>query len=115
MASIKAEKIWADAIRRAVNRYLEVEGQDGAVRKAKYINHLADTLCKNAAKGNVKAMREIGDRLDGRPSQALEINTRITLVDFLRETSSHEAGLEIDPPVEGQPLALCDRSSEGHA
>lgn len=73
MASVKAEKIWADAIRKAVKGYMDVEGEkDGkkVINKVRVLSRLAATLCESAAKGDIQAMKEVGDRLDGKPNQS---------------------------------------------
>lgn len=53
-------KFWTDALRRAV---LENDG--------KKLRRLADKLVAVAMKGNVHALRELGDRFEGKPSQAI--------------------------------------------
>jgi hypothetical protein len=63
VARPKVDKIWADAIRRAV---LRVDKQ-----KRKHINILADRLVQAGIKGDISALREIGDRLDGRAHQSI--------------------------------------------
>lgn len=69
MPGPKSDKIWADAVRRAVNRRLEnVEG------KPKKIERLADNLVDLALDGDVTAIKEVGDRLDGKPKQASEVS-----------------------------------------
>ena len=61
----KSDKLWRQAIMLAVNRV----SQDG---KTKHLDILAHRLIKSAAEGDISALREIGDRLDGKPSQAIE-------------------------------------------
>lgn len=64
MAGRKGEKIWADAVRRAVMRRMEdVEG------KPQKLERLADALVSSALEGETVALKEIGDRLDGKPAQ----------------------------------------------
>lgn len=58
----KSDKIWRAAIMRAVKRVQKGE-------KSKQLERLADQLVKEGIAGNVAAMKEIGDRLDGRPVQ----------------------------------------------
>ncbi len=53
-------KPWADAIRRAV---IQNNGEK--------LNRLADRLIECALEGDMAAMREIGDRLDGKTSQVI--------------------------------------------
>lgn len=67
MAGRKGEKIWADAVRRAVHRRLE--GEEGKPQK---IERLADQLVESGLAGDIAALREIGDRLDGKPRQTIE-------------------------------------------
>ena len=67
MAGRKGEKIWADAVRRAVMRRLEDE--EGKPQK---IERLADKLVDQGLAGDVTAIKEIGDRLDGKARQMIE-------------------------------------------
>lgn len=54
-------KIWTDAIKRALARRSDtVEGG---------LNDLADTFIEAVANGDAWAMRELGDRLEGKPAQ----------------------------------------------
>jgi len=62
----KSDKLWRQAIMLAVNRV----SQDG---KTKHLDILAHRLVKSAAEGDVSALREIGDRLDGKPAQSVAI------------------------------------------
>ena len=57
------DKAWAEAIRIAVN-----EPDDDGRKK---LRRLADVIVARALAGDVTAMREIGDRLDGKPAQAI--------------------------------------------
>lgn len=64
----KSDKLWADAVRMAVLR--EEEDSDGKIRKR--LNIIADNLCRMAMTGDTQAIKEIGDRLDGKAKQAVE-------------------------------------------
>lgn len=66
MPGPKSDKIWADAVRRAVHRRLENE--EG---KPKKLERLADNLVELGMKGDVSALKEIGDRLDGKPASTV--------------------------------------------
>lgn len=68
MAGKKGEKFWADAVRRAVNRRMADE--EG---KPKKLERLADKLVEAGLGGDIQALKEIGDRLDGRAAQALAV------------------------------------------
>jgi molecular chaperone GrpE (heat shock protein) len=63
-----ADKLWADAIRIAAHR--EDADDDGKIRKR--ISIIADKLLRLAIDGDMQAIKEVGDRLDGRPAQALQ-------------------------------------------
>ena len=69
MAGRKGEKFWADAVSRAINRRLEdIEG------KPKKLEAVANKLVDMAMDGDMAAIKEVGDRLDGRPKQATEVS-----------------------------------------
>jgi hypothetical protein len=59
------DKTWADALRRAVLRPSSINA------KLRRIEVMAEQCAKMAEAGDMQAMREIGDRLDGKPAQAI--------------------------------------------
>ena len=65
----KSDKIWADAVRRAVMR--RIENEEGKPQK---IERLADKVVELALDGDMSAVKEIGDRLDGKPKQQTEVS-----------------------------------------
>lgn len=66
------EKMWRDALRLAVNRYSgDVNAPFPA--KAKVIEVLAQKLVLKALEGDVPAIKEIGDRLDGKAAQSVDV------------------------------------------
>jgi hypothetical protein len=54
----KENRLWSDAVRKCI-----VQG--------KKLDALADVLIAKALEGDMVAIREIGDRLDGKPKQAI--------------------------------------------
>lgn len=69
MAKTKGAQIdqwWKDAIRRVA-----AKEHDGDPEKRKKLTIVAHKLFDLAMDGDVSAMKEIGDRLDGRPRQAV--------------------------------------------
>lgn len=69
----KADKVWAGAISRAVHRFHEETDEDGKVKKQRFLSVLADRIVESAADGDIAALKEIGDRLDGKPVQGVEL------------------------------------------
>ena len=59
----KPNRLWGDAIRRAI-----AQNDSEKLRKA------ADALVKAAENGDVAALRELGDRLDGKAPQQITVS-----------------------------------------
>ena len=59
------EKLWRSALLRAVHRKTDEKDQDKALEK------VADACVMAALSGDMQAIKEIGDRLDGKPAQAI--------------------------------------------
>jgi hypothetical protein len=59
-------KVWRAAIERALERRSQSRA-DGI----KEIDALADQLIALVAKGDITAIKEFGDRIDGKPAQAI--------------------------------------------
>ena len=64
----KSDKLWSDAVRMAALR--NGKDDDGKIRRR--LSILADNLLKQAIAGDIQAIREVGDRIDGKPRQAIE-------------------------------------------
>lgn len=64
----KADKIWTDALRRAMHRESDGKGS------AKWLEVIANRVVEAAANGDMQAAREIGDRLEGKPTQRSEVS-----------------------------------------
>lgn len=88
----KKGKLWADALRRAIRE--SIDGEDFDAKLAV----LAKSLVTTAKNGDLQALKEIGDRLDGKPSQTLEANVSGNLAGLLAGIGSGKAD---DPPVAG--------------
>ena len=63
-------KEWRDAIRLAVHE-LRQDPENGA--RSKVLRQLARKLVEKALAGDMAALKEIGDRLDGRSPQGVEL------------------------------------------
>lgn len=56
----KEHRIWGDAIRRAVTQ-----------ANGKKLRKIADMLIEKATEGDIQAIKELGDRLDGKSAQPI--------------------------------------------
>ena len=68
----KSDKEWRNAIRKAVHE-LRAADEGDLARKVKALTLIARRLITRAVKGDVAAMKEIRDRLDGRPTVAVDM------------------------------------------
>ena len=59
-------KPWQDAINRALARYGEGDKDGG-------LNKLADQLLFKCADGDLPALKELGDRIEGKPAQSVTL------------------------------------------
>ena len=80
------EKLWRNALLRALKRRGEGKGSP------QWLEVVADRCVADAAGGNTAAQKEIGDRLDGRAVQAVDIEVTVpitkierVIVEFQRE------------------------------
>ena len=96
------ERMWRNAVHLAVKRY--VDGSD-----VKALTRLADKLVEKGMSGDIAALREIGDRLDGRPTQAVDMNVtepvteiRHVIIDANRDTDDAMLGRSCRPVSRGQ-------------
>lgn len=60
-------KLWAAAINRALEKR-------GGGDKVKALDELAEKLLANCDGGDLAALKELGDRLDGKPAQAVALS-----------------------------------------
>lgn len=59
-------KPWRDAI-----DWVLANKKIGQVAKAQALRGIAEKLCEKALEGDIQAMKEIGDRLDGKSNQSI--------------------------------------------
>lgn len=63
----KPDKLMRDALMLAINR----EAKDADGKKTKKLNIIAAKLVELAVGGDIQAIKEIADRVDGKPAQAI--------------------------------------------
>lgn len=90
MGAIKDTR-FTEALRRAVMREIEV-GKGDEARTAVALDALAETLIIRGVGGDVAAIKEIFDRLEGKAKQTLEadVTGHISLVDALIAVAGKE-------------------------
>lgn len=64
----KSDAVWSNAIRKAVHDLTK----DADGNKTKKINLLAQKVVGMALEGDMQAVKEVGERLDGKPVQAVK-------------------------------------------
>lgn len=111
------DKPWRDAIRVAVNREVG-EGKE----KLKMLTVLASKLVRRAAEGDIGAMREIGDRLDGKADANINLGASDVFLQALKELNASRGGtiIDMDAVVDqvgdergpGEPALLRDGTAE---
>lgn len=72
MAGNPNPKLWQQAIKRAIVR----SGKDKIDYSA--LDEVADALLMSAKSGDIAAMKELGDRLDGKANQSVDMNVSVT-------------------------------------
>ena len=87
MAGRKGEKHWRDALAIAVNE--AVEGDPLGRRKLRAI---ADKLVELALGGDIQAIKEIGDRMDGRAPMDVSIDGEVNLNEQTRHALEEFTG-----------------------
>lgn len=91
------DKPWKDAIRKAVARK--------AIDGGKQLDRLATSLVNEGLGGNISALTEIGNRLDGKASQPIEhsghLDVAMTLDRVIAEMRERELAMR---PVEAERL-----------
>jgi hypothetical protein len=82
--SSKVNRLWAETIRRAV-----VQADPEKLRR------IADKLLAMAEDGDIQAIKEVGDRLDGKPNQTVDATVKGDLAGILSAIPTRD-----DPPLE---------------
>lgn len=85
----KSDKIWRDAIMRAVRR-IDGDKPSRGCKPEQRLERLADALVAKGLEADVPALKEIGDRLDGRPSLVIAGDPDAPLIPILNVTVKSE-------------------------
>ncbi len=68
---------WRDAIRAVVRQY-----EKGDIKRKMALRAVAETLIEKAIAGDMAAIKELGDRLDGKPGQSVQYTGEVDLRSF---------------------------------
>lgn len=71
--------------RAAINRALEKRHKGG---RAAALDELAEALLNAAKGGDMTALKELGDRLDGKPKQSIDLDAKVAVVPDVSLTMS---------------------------
>lgn len=82
--SKKSNRLWGETLRRI------------AAQDPQKLRRIAEALYARAEEGDIQAVKEIGDRLDGKPGQEMDITHRGGLAEVLGAIGRSKAD---DPPV----------------
>ena len=108
------ERTWRDAIGLAVKEVITERTEGGRRKKTKALRLLARKLVAAGLEGDVSALREIGDRLDGKAMQGVDLKMDITITGIERRIIDVTPGLVLDAtPIEDgmdQLVELVDTS-----
>jgi hypothetical protein len=69
-------KRWADALNKALVRFCT---EDGKVKAGEALDKIAEAVVLQALAGGKDAWQEIGNRLDGKAAQAVELSGQVEL------------------------------------
>ncbi len=75
---------------------------EGSPKKVKALRLLARRLIDRAVEGDVAAMREVGDRLDGKSTQAVQVDKNIQI------THIEHSIVDMPKVIEGEVIEVQD-------
>jgi len=97
----KSDKIWRAALLRAVRRRLEGKGHP------QQLERMADKCVSKAVEGDMAACKEVGDRLDGRASQSVDIDITAAPTEIVRQI--------IEPGTDAAEVVRADHAASNGA
>ena len=96
------DKPWRNALRKAVHELRAADGDDNA-NKVKALQLLADRLVTKGLEGDIAAIKEIGDRLDGKAVQGVALDVAVTVTAIERTIVD-----PVEPKLAGESPTLID-------
>ena len=102
------DKSWRDAIRAAVNELRKDEGSDKP-KKVRALRLLAQRLVIRALDGDVSALKEVGDRLDGKATQQVNVEKNVQV------THIEHSIVDMPKVIEGEVIEVTDATGDGES
>ncbi len=100
------DKSWHHAIRAAVN---ELRKDEDSSKKIKSLRLLARKLVTKALEGDVAAIREVGDRLDGKATQAVQVDQSVQITHIERTI------IDMPKVIEGEVIEAKDATGDSES
>jgi len=76
----KEDWTWRELFKDAVEEFTEIKKKDGSVNNYQFKKLIVKKLLMEAAQGNIGAMRELFNRMDGMPKQQNELSGNVEIV-----------------------------------
>ena len=76
--SAKKRLPWSQALKRSLTR-LAADNGESSPNYRRGLDKVADAVVRDAAEGNKDAWMELGNRLEGRPGQSIDISGEISI------------------------------------
>ncbi len=95
------DKSWRHAIRAAVNELRVAEGDEKG-KKVRALRLLAQRLVTRALDGDVSALKEVGDRLDGKATQQVNVEKNVQV------THIEHSIVDMPKTIEGEVIEVLD-------
>ncbi len=97
------DKSWRDALRIAVNRIRK----DDRGKKLKALRIIAERVVSRAIEGDMIAVKEIADRLDGKATQAVDLGVSVQITKV-----EHVIVDALPPVIEGEAVEVIEDKTD---
>ena len=81
---------WADLYAEIAEEYRDIEKRDGTKEKMQVKRIVAEKVFSLALKGDMQAVKELADRMNGKSKETVEVDARITIPHVTVNTKPEE-------------------------
>jgi hypothetical protein len=108
---LSKDKLWRDAIRKQAMRKVD-DPKNPNAKQIRQLDLVAGKLVKMAINGDIAAISEFGNRLDGKATQEVTgtVDVGNSLLQFLQYMQSQDARVIDGEAIEAEPLAVEDHA-----